>query len=221
MQSSLEKSWKKRLKGILQQEFFKKLSKFVDHEYTVEKIYPPQKKIFDAFKLTPFAAVSVIILGQDPYHNPNQAHGLCFSVADNAKVPPSLKNIYKEIYSDLGICKNPAKGNLETWAQQGVLLLNSVLTVKENKPGSHAKKGWEEFTDAVITTISEKHNHCVFLLWGTYAGEKSSLIDQSKHLVLTSAHPSPLSAYRGFFGNKHFSQANTYLKKHRNQSIDW
>jgi len=221
MNVDIEKNWEKILKSSLETEKFKKLIKFVRAEYKSKTIYPDFKNIFNAFNSTLFDKVSVIILGQDPYHNPEQAHGLSFSVPDGVKVPPSLKNIYKEINSDLNIEKDMILGNLEHWAKQGILLLNSVLTVEENKPGSHRKHGWEEFTTSVIQKISDEHEHCVFLLWGNYGKQKGLIIDRSKHLVLESTHPSPFSAYNGFFGNKHFSQTNTYLKKYGKNEINW
>ncbi|MCD5389864.1 MAG: uracil-DNA glycosylase [Candidatus Pacebacteria bacterium] len=221
MNVDIEKGWEKVLKNYFEMKSWSKLTDFIQTEYKTKNIYPEQKDIFHAFNSTLFNEVSVIILGQDPYHNPGQAHGLSFSTPDEVKVPPSLKNIYKEIDSDLNIKKDINLGNLESWSKQGVLLLNSVLTVEENKPGSHRKHGWEEFTDYVIQKISDEHNHCVFLLWGNYAKQKGSIIDREKHLVLESTHPSPFSAYNGFFGSRHFSQTNTYLKKHGKNEINW
>jgi len=221
MISSLGKSWKNLLKDYFSCSKFKELGVFIKKEYATKEIYPSPKNIFNAFRLTNLDRVRVVIMGQDPYQNPGQAHGLSFSVPDGIKLPPSLKNIYKEIESDLGISKDFSQGNLESWAEQGVLLLNSVLTVEKNKPGSHAKKGWEEFTDHVIKKISDEREHLVFLLWGNYAKNKGSHIDRDKHLVLESPHPSPFSAYSGFFGNKHFSQTNSYLKKDNKKPIDW
>jgi uracil-DNA glycosylase len=190
-------------------------------ERITKTIYPEQKDIFNAFNATSFGKTNVVIIGQDPYHNPDQAHGLCFSVPDNITPPPSLKNIYKEILFDCGIEKDVTNGDLTNWAEQGVLLLNSVLTVEKNIPGSHAKKGWEEFTSEVIKKISEGRNHVVFFLWGNYAKQKGAAIDRSRHLVLESPHPSPFSAYTGFFGSRHFSQTNDYLKRHGKTSIQW
>jgi len=196
------------------------LADFVRNEHLSTTIYPPPKKIFDAFALTPFNAVRVVLLGQDPYHGPNQAHGLCFSVQDGVKTPPSLQNVYKEIQSDTGKTPPPS-GNLTHWATQGVLLLNATLSVRARQAASHQKKGWEEFTNAVIKTIAEKKEHIVFLLWGSYAQKKGMHINREKHLVLEAVHPSPLSVHRGFFGCKHFSKTNTYLKKHGLQEIAW
>ncbi len=188
-------------------------------EYLSATVYPPPKFVFHAFELCPFEKVEVVILGQDPYHGPGQAHGLSFSVPEKVRIPPSLQNIYKEIMSDVG-GTIPISGNLEHWARQGVLLLNATLTVRAHQAGSHQHKGWEEFTDAVIRTISEKKEHVVFILWGRYAREKKRLIDSSKHLILESAHPSPFSA-TAFFGNKHFSKTNEYLKKWGKKEIGW
>lgn len=200
--------------------YFKELTDFVKWEYLSGAIFPHPKNVFHAFELCPFDQVKVVILGQDPYHGPGQAHGLCFSVRDGIQVPPSLQNIYKEIHDDLGL-PIPNTGNLEPWAKQGVFLLNATLTVQAHKAGSHQGKGWEEFTDAVIKTISDQKEHVVFMLWGAYAGRKSELIDSSKHLILKAPHPSPLSAHRGFFGSKHFSQANEYLKAKGLSEVDW
>lgn len=213
-------SWQKILKSEFQKPYFQELTEFIEKESTKTTIYPEEKNIFRAFQLCPFDSVKVVILGQDPYHGPGQANGLCFSVNDGLPLPPSLKNIYKEINSDLQI-QMPPKGNLDNWARQGVLLLNATLTVQANQAGSHQRKGWEKFTDAVIKTISEQKEHLVILLWGRYAQEKGKVIDRSKHLVLTAAHPSPLSAYNGFFGCKHFSKTNQYLESVGQKSIDW
>lgn len=221
MNVHIEQGWKNILAEVFNQKFFKELITFIRHEYMTKTIYPEAENIFHAFNKTPFHKVSVVIIGQDPYHNPEQAHGLCFSVTNSVTPPPSLKNIYKEIENDLDIHKDFTNGNLESWAHQGVLLLNSVLTVEKNKPGSHTNKGWEKFTDAVIKKISDEKEHCVFILWGKYAQQKGVLIDRTKHLLLESAHPSPFSAHRGFLGNKHFSQTNAYLKKHGKQEIAW
>lgn len=220
MNIKIEPSWKEALKDEFEKPDFAELTKFVKNEYLSSKVFPPPKCIFNAFELCPFDNVKVVILGQDPYHGDNQAHGLCFSVPEKVAVPPSLQNIYKEIVQDVGGII-PAHGNLEHLARQGVLLLNATLTVRAHYPGSHQGKGWEEFTDAVIKTLSEKKEHLVFLLWGNYAKKKNELIDSEKHLILKSAHPSPFSAYNGFFGNKHFSQTNKYLKKHGHQTIQW
>ncbi len=221
MNVKIEKSWKKVLQPYFETCEWKQLSDFVRDEYLNKTVYPQPKNVFNAFNSTPFNKVKVVIIGQDPYHNPGQAHGLCFSVQDGVTPPPSLKNIYKELDSDLGIKKDFTRGNLTDWANQGVLLINSVLTVRKNNPGSHAKKGWEEFTDEVIKQLSDKKENLVFLLWGNYAKQKGTVINRSKHLVLESAHPSPFSANNGFFGCEHFSQTNNYLKKHNKQEINW
>lgn len=220
MDVKIEESWKKVLGGEFDKDYFKNLSEFVKNEYKSSQVFPPPKFIFNAFELCPFDKVKVVILGQDPYHGKGQAHGLSFSVPENIAVPPSLQNIYKEIKDDVG-GEIPNHGNLESWARQGVLLLNATLTVEANKAGSHQGSGWEEFTDAVIKKISEKKEHVVFLLWGNYARAKKELIDQKKHLVLEAAHPSPFSAYSGFFGCKHFSKTNKYLKDHGLSEIKW
>lgn len=220
MQVNIASSWKKHLDKEFQQSYFEALANFVKAAYRNQPIYPPAKEIFRAFELCSLEDTKVVILGQDPYHGPGQAHGLCFSVREEVSMPPSLLNIFTEIHNDLG-APIPPNGNLTRWARQGVLLLNATLTVEARKPGSHQKKGWETFTDAVISTVSEAQEHVVFLLWGAYARQKTSLIDADKHLILTSPHPSPYSADRGFFGNRHFSQANKYLEKHQLKPIDW
>ena len=220
MDVRIEESWKQRLTPEFEKEYFIKLTEFVRSEYSRTTIYPPAKQIFNAFDQCPFDKTKVIIIGQDPYHGPGQAHGLCFSVAEGVPNPPSLQNIFKEILSDLGK-PMPANGDLTRWARQGVLLLNATLTVQAHLAGSHQRKGWEEFTDAAIRHLAEEREHLVFILWGAYAQKKGAFIDRSKHLVLTSAHPSPLSAYNGFFGNKHFSRANEYLKAHGIAEIEW
>lgn len=221
MQVKIEKSWKKALKSEFDKDYFKKLSQFVRGEYLNHKtIYPPAKFIFHAFEMTPLDQVKVVILGQDPYHGPKQAHGLSFSVPDGVKIPPSLLNIYKEIEDDLGIPPKDS-GNLNHWAKQGVLLLNATLTVEARKAGSHQNQGWEIFTDRVIQILAEKKENLVFMLWGSYAQKKGAVIDENKHLVLKAPHPSPLSAYRGFFGCKHFSKCNHYLIKHNLEPINW
>ncbi len=220
MDVKIEKSWKNLLQDEFEKDYFNQLTDFVRSEYKSHTIYPPAAKIFNAFDLCPVNQTRVVILGQDPYHGPGQAHGLCFSVNDGVKVPPSLVNIYKEINSDLGH-PIPPSGNLERWARQGVLLLNATLTVRAHQAGSHQKKGWEEFTDSVIKHLSTTSENVVFMLWGAYAIKKSALIDRQKHLILTSPHPSPLSAHRGFLGNKHFSQANTFLKSKGLNEINW
>lgn len=225
----IETSWKLALKEEFEKPYFQELSQFVREEYTKKKIFPPPKDIFRAFDLCPFDKVKVVILGQDPYHGLKQANGLCFAVHDSVALPPSLQNIFKEIENDLGVKseKNEERngkeknGDLSRWAQQGVLLLNATLTVRASSPGSHQKKGWEEFTDTVIKKLSDEREHIVFMLWGNYAKNKGTVIDRTKHLVLESAHPSPFSAYNGFFGCKHFSKANKYLKENGVGEIDW
>ncbi len=213
-------SWRKVLNEEFEKPYFEELISFVKKEYSTKKIYPEGKNIFRAFELCPFESVKVVILGQDPYHGPSQANGLCFSVNDGIALPPSLQNIYKEISTDLGV-QMPTGGNLDNWAKQGVLLINATLTVRANTPGSHQNKGWEELTDAVIKVISEKKEHIVFLLWGKYAQDKGSIIDNTRHYVLTSPHPSPFSAYSGFFGCRHFSKTNEYLKSIGEKPIEW
>ena len=220
MQVKIEKSWQEVLQTEFDKPYFENLVGFVKQEYASNTIFPPAGQIFNAFNTCPFNNVKVVILGQDPYHGPGQAHGLCFSVNDGIQFPPSLQNIFKEITSDLGI-PAPKTGNLTRWAEQGVLLLNATLTVRASQAGSHQGKGWEEFTDAVIKTISEKAENVVFILWGSYAIKKKALINASKHCILTAPHPSPLSSYRGFFGCKHFSQTNTYLTSKGKQPIEW
>ena len=217
---NIEPSWKTALAQEFEKPYFALLVDFVKKAYRAQRIYPPAKAIFNAFSLCPLDRVRVVILGQDPYHGPGQAHGLCFSVPDNVPMPPSLVNIFKEIKDDLGT-PFPKSGNLTRWAEQGVLLLNATLTVAASQPGSHQNQGWETFTDAVIRTISQQKEHVVFMLWGAYAGRKQALIDPIRHLILTSAHPSPFSVYRGFFGNKHFSKANSYLQAHTQNPIVW
>jgi uracil-DNA glycosylase len=220
MDVKIEPSWKSKLNTEFEKEYFLSLSEFVKEEYRKNTIYPPGSLIFNAFNLCPFQKVKAVIIGQDPYHGPGQAHGLCFSVREGIDFPPSLINIFKEIESDLGI-KRPVNGNLERWAAQGVLLLNATLTVRAHQAGSHQKRGWEEFTDSVICILNNERENIVFFLWGAYAQKKCESIDRSKHLVLESVHPSPLSASRGFFGNKHFSQCNEYLKAHGKEPINW
>lgn len=216
----IDESWKEVLKEEFEKDYFVNLTSFVRQEYKEKTIYPKASNVFNAFNLCPFNEVKVIILGQDPYHEPNQAHGLCFSVLDPTPSPPSLKNIFKEINLDLGI-EPLENGDLTRWASQGVLLLNATLTVEAHKAGSHQGKGWEEFTDRVIFNLANRKSGLVFLLWGSYAQKKGEFIDQTKHLVLKSVHPSPLSAHRGFFGNHHFSQANNYLIAQGKLPIDW
>ena len=220
MNVQIEESWKQQLAPEFEKDYFVRLTDFVREEYRTTTIYPPGKLIFNAFNLCPFHQAKVVIIGQDPYHGPGQAHGLCFSVNDGVAFPPSLQNIFKEIKSDLGI-DIPTSGNLTRWANQGELLLNATLTVRAHQAGSHQRKGWEEFTDAAIRSLAEQREHLVFILWGAYAQKKGAFIDRSKHLVLASAHPSPLSAYNGFFGNKHFSRTNEYLINHGEKPINW
>jgi uracil-DNA glycosylase len=220
MDVKIESSWKIRLKEEFVKNYFGNLAGFVRDEYKKYRIYPPAREIFNAFEFCPFDSVKVVIIGQDPYHGPGQANGLCFSVRDGIPFPPSLINIFTEINKDLGK-EIPKSGDLERWAKQGVLLLNATLTVRANSPGSHQHKGWEEFTDAVIRKLSFEKEHLVFMLWGSYAQKKGEVIDMGRHLVLKSPHPSPLSANRGFFGNGHFSKANAYLKMHGTMEIDW
>ncbi|MFA4814632.1 MAG: uracil-DNA glycosylase, partial [Candidatus Gracilibacteria bacterium] len=200
--------------------YFKELVEFVKTEYANKKVFPPPSHIFRAFELCPFEDVKVVILGQDPYHGKDQANGLCFSVGENVVMPPSLQNIFKEIHDDLDL-PIPQSGDLDYWARQGVLLLNATLTVEAGKAGSHQKKGWEMFTDAVIRAVSEEKEHVVFLLWGRYAQEKGAVIDEKKHLILRAAHPSPFSAYSGFFGCKHFSKTNEYLEWNGKEPVKW
>lgn len=213
-------SWKEKLEKEFERDYFTKLIQFVREEYKTQSVYPPGKEIFRAFDCCLFEDVKVVIIGQDPYHGAGQANGLCFSVRDGIRQPPSLQNIFKEIRKDLEK-PIPASGDLERWALQGVLLLNATLTVRASSPGSHQNKGWETFTDAAIKIISEERTNVVFLLWGAYAQKKGEVIDRSKHLVLMSAHPSPFSAERGFFGCKHFSKANEYLRSKGLKEIDW
>jgi uracil-DNA glycosylase len=220
MDVRLEASWKEKLKEEFDKPYFKELSGFVRGEYASGAVYPPPKCIFNALDAVPFDAVRVVILGQDPYHGPGQAHGLCFSVPDGVPKPPSLQNIFKEIHQDLGL-PVPPSGNLEHWAKQGVLLLNATLTVRAGQAGSHQGKGWEEFTDAVVKSLNEGREGLVFLLWGSYAQKKGAHIDREKHLVLTAPHPSPLSAHNGFFGCRHFSKTNAYLVSKGRPPIAW
>lgn len=217
----IEPEWKEILNDYVHSNSFSQLTHFVKNEYLSKTVYPHPKDIFKAFWLTPFSKVQVVILGQDPYHGEQQAHGMSFSVPDGIRVPPSLQNIYKEIENDLHIKKDFTNGNLSSWAQQGVFLLNALLSVVAHRPLSHKKQGWEAFTDHVIQMISEKKEHVVFLLWGSFAKSKKPLIDTTKHLVLEATHPSPFSAHSGFFGCQHFSQTNSYLKKHNKKEIQW
>jgi uracil-DNA glycosylase len=220
MNVRIESSWKSRLSLEFEKEYFIRLSEFVKEEYRTKAIFPPGALIFNAFNLCPFDKIKAVIIGQDPYHGPGQAHGLCFSVREGMEFPPSLVNIFKEIESDLGYKTLPS-GNLERWAAQGVLLLNATLTVRAHQAGSHQRKGWEEFTDSAIRIINTEKTNIVFFLWGAYAQKKGESIDRSKHLVLESVHPSPLSAARGFFGNKHFSRCNEYLVEKGIEPINW
>ena len=217
----LEESWKRVLSPEFELDYMRGLSEYLREEKAAgQTIFPAGNEIFNALNSTPFDKVKVVILGQDPYHGPGQAHGLCFSVRSGVALPPSLKNIYKEIHNDLGI--EPAlTGNLQCWADQGVLLLNSVLTVQSGNAASHQRKGWERFTDRIVALLNERRENLVFLLWGNYAQRKGAIIDRSRHLVLESVHPSPLSASRGFFGNHQFSQGNYYLESHNQTPIDW
>lgn len=220
MDVKIEASWKPFLKDEFEKEYFLKLSEFVKEEYRKTTIYPPGSLIFNAFNLCPFEKIKAVIIGQDPYHGPGQAHGLCFSVREGVDFPPSLKNIFKEIESDMGYKPLPS-GNLERWSAQGVLLLNATLTVRAHMAGSHQKKGWEEFTDSAISILNREKDSLVFFLWGAYAQKKGESIDRTRHLVLESVHPSPLSASRGFFGNKHFSRCNSYLIEKGKEPVDW
>lgn len=220
MNVRIEPSWHEHLDEEFNKDYFVKLTDFVRSEYLTKQIFPPAKLIFNAFDHTPFDDVKVVILGQDPYHNDGQAHGLSFSVNDGVKFPPSLINIFKEINGDLGI-SSPLSGNLTRWADQGVLLLNATLTVQAHLAGSHQNRGWENFTDAAIRKLANERSNIVFMLWGAYAQKKASFINPDKHLILTSVHPSPLSAHRGFFGCKHFSKANEYLTSKGQSPIQW
>ena len=216
----IEASWKTALRDQFEQPYFQALAAFLKKEKAAGKtIYPPGSLIFNAFNTTPFPEVKVVIIGQDPYHNPGEAMGLCFSVPKGVRVPPSLKNIYKELESDVG-ASIPNHGDLTSWAQQGVFLLNAMLTVERNRPGSHQKIGWQDFTDAVIRKLSDGREHIVFMLWGGFARKKKELIDGSKHLILEAAHPSPLAG-GAFFGSKHFSKANAYLQEHGMGKVEW
>lgn len=216
----IDKSWQPYLKQEFQNLYFIELNNFLDEERASYNVFPPASKVFNAFNFTPFEQVKVVLLGQDPYHGKNQANGLCFSVTEGIKQPPSLKNIFKELQADVN-CLSGTSGNLEYWAKQGVLLLNTTLTVRENNAASHQGKGWESFTDAVIKSLSNHKSGIVFLLWGKFAQSKISLIDTAKHFVLEAAHPSPFSAYKGFFGCKHFSKTNFILEQGGKKKIDW
>lgn len=221
MDVRLEASWKQHLAPEFSEPYFEELASFVKGAYREGTVYPPPKAIFRAFDLCPFDEVKVVILGQDPYHGRGQANGLSFAVNDGLRVPPSLQNIFKEIESDFGAPLKHQSGDLTRWAKQGVLLLNATLTVEAHKAGSHQGRGWETFTDAAVRALSDEREHLVFMLWGNYAKAKGAHIDRTKHLVLESAHPSPFSANNGFFGNRHFSTANRYLKEHGKAPIDW
>ncbi len=220
MNVRIENSWKEVLQPEFDKPYFELLTSFVRREYQTAQCFPPAAAIFRAFDVCPFDKVKVVILGQDPYHDMGQANGLCFSVADGVRIPPSLENIYKELQRDLGL-PMPSSGNLEHWAEQGVLLLNATLTVRAHQPGSHQNKGWEELTDAAVAALNQKREHIVYMLWGSYAQRKGQFIDRRRNLVLTAPHPSPLSAYRGFIGCGHFSEANNYLVKHGLSPIRW
>jgi uracil-DNA glycosylase len=220
MSVKIAPTWHEQLKEEFEKSYFKNLISFIKEDIKSHTIYPPGKLIFNAFEHCSFEDTKVVIIGQDPYHGAGQANGLCFSVNDGVTFPPSLRNIFKEIKADLGK-EIPKSGNLERWAEQGVLLLNATLTVRAHTPGSHQKKGWEEFTDAVIRKIADKKENIVFILWGAYAQKKGAFIDKDKHCVLQSPHPSPFSADRGFFGNKHFSKTNAYLEKVGKKTVDW
>ena len=220
MDVKIEESWKQELSDEWSKDYFVRLTNFVRNEYATKQIFPPGRQIFAAFNATPFNEVKVVILGQDPYHDVGQANGLCFSVNDGIQFPPSLRNIFQEIHNDVG-SPIPQSGDLTRWAKQGVLLLNATLTVEAHKAASHQRQGWEQFTDEVISHLSQHRRNVVFILWGSYASSKRTLINPDKHLILTSVHPSPLSAYRGFFGNKHFSKANNYLIEHGKIPITW
>lgn len=220
MNVQIESSWHEMLKDEFEKEYFARLTDFVKEEYAKGTCFPPGKMIFNAFNLCPYDKVKVVLIGQDPYHGPGQAHGLCFSVNDGVRFPPSLQNIFKEIANDINI-PVPQSGDLTRWAKQGVLMLNSTLTVRSHQAGSHQGHGWELFTDRVIKLLSDNRENIVFILWGAYAQKKGAVIDRNKHLVLTSAHPSPLSAYNGFFGNRHFSKTNEYLTAKGISPIVW
>jgi len=220
MKNLIPEDWRKILEDEIESDYFRDLEKFLEREWEKETVFPPKNQIFSALKLTPYSEVKVLVLGQDPYHDENQAHGLAFSVQNGVKLPPSLRNIYKELESDLDISPSRS-GNLESWAKQGLLLINTVLTVRAHQANSHAGRGWEIFTDAIIKKLNNKTEPVIFLLWGGNAAKKVPLIDSEKHIIITSPHPSPLSAYRGFFGSKPFSQINQILKESNNSQIDW
>ncbi len=220
MEVKIEQSWNERLQNEFDKPYFEQLTQFVRNEYQTQTIYPPAGLIFNAFNLCPFSKVKVVIIGQDPYHGVGQAHGLCFSVQDGVRFPPSLRNIFMEINADTG-APIPLSGNLTRWAEQGVLLLNATLTVRADQAGSHQKHGWETFTDAVIRILTAERQNIVYILWGAFAQQKAAMVNRAQNLVLESVHPSPLSASRGFFGNHHFSRANQYLVEHGMKPIEW
>lgn len=220
MEVKIEEGWKQVLEPEFDKPYFYQLTEFVRQQYKTRQVFPPARQIFNAFDRCPFSQVKVVILGQDPYHGPGQANGLCFSVNDGVTKPPSLINIFKELEDDLGESR-PATGNLEGWADQGVLLLNATLTVQAHQAGSHQNKGWEQFTDRVVATLVNQNSNLVFILWGSYAQKKGAVIDTRRHLVIRSAHPSPLSAHRGFFGSRPFSRTNKYLQEHGKPPIIW
>ena len=220
MEVKIAQDWKDILAPEFEKPYFEQLTHFVREEYAAHRVYPRGSNIFRAFDKCPFDKVKVVIIGQDPYHGPGQAHGLCFSVADGVPFPPSLQNIFKEVHADTG-AEIPLSGNLDRWAEQGVLLLNAVLTVREHEAASHAGKGWESFTDAVVRAVAERKEGVVYMLWGSYAQRKGAIADPSRNLILKAVHPSPLSAYRGFLGCRHFSQANNYLVAHGKEPIVW
>lgn len=220
MEVKIAQDWKDILAPEFEKPYFEQLTHFVREEYAAHRVYPRGSNIFRAFDKCPFDKVKVVIIGQDPYHGPGQAHGLCFSVADGVPFPPSLQNIFKEVHADTG-AEIPLSGNLDRWAEQGVLLLNAVLTVREHEAASHAGKGWESFTDAVVRAVAERKEGVVYMLWGSYAQRKGAIADPTKNLILKAVHPSPLSAYRGFLGCRHFSQANAYLEGIGKEPIKW
>lgn len=220
MEVKIETIWKDKLRDEFEKEYFVTLTDFVRKEYTSTRVFPPGNLIFNAFNLCPFDRVKVVIIGQDPYHNIGQAHGLCFSVTDGTEFPPSLVNIFKELNRDLGV-PVPQSGNLERWASQGVLLLNAILTVRAHRALSHEKRGWEKFTDAAINVLNSEKENLVFMLWGNYAQNKGASIDSSRHLILKTVHPSPLSASRGFFGCSHFSRCNEWLTSRGHEPVAW
>lgn len=221
MNVKIEPEWREALAAEWGEPYFQELAAFVKNSYAQTTVYPAPSRIFAAFDACPFSKVKVVILGQDPYHGPGQAHGLCFSVPEGIELPPSLKNIFKEMSDDLGIPATGHSGNLEYLASQGVLLLNATLTVEAHRAGSHQRRGWERFTDAAVAALNSGRDNLVFMLWGSYAISKGAVIDRSRHLVLTSPHPSPLSAHRGFFGNRHFSKTNAWLTEHGIEPIQW